>query len=57
MLGAHYRHDANRSKFGKSKGACIGLGWINATAFNIRPSVRDRHGTTILLVVACTGLG
>src|SRR5262249_31992941 len=37
---------------GKSKGACTGLGSINAAAFNIRPSVRDRDGdgVTILLV-------
>ena len=51
-LVAHYRHDANGSKSGKSKGACTGLGQINAAAFNIRPSVhdRDRDGMTILLV-------
>src|SRR5262249_46292857 len=50
-LVAHYRHDADRSKFGKSKGACTRLGQIDAAAFNIRPSVRDRdrHGMTILL--------
>src|SRR5262249_35575710 len=51
-LVAHHRDDTDRSKSGKSKGACTGLGQINAAAFNIRPSVRDRDrdGMTILLV-------
>ena len=51
-LVAHYRHDADGNKFGKSKGTCTGLGQINAAAFNIRPSVRDRDrdGITTLLV-------
>ena len=51
-LIGHHRHDTDRSKSGKSKGACTGLGQINAAAFNIRPSVRDRDrdGMTILLV-------
>src|SRR5262249_246662 len=51
-LVAHYRHDADGNKFGKSKGACTGLGQINAAAFNIRPPVRDhdRDGMPILLV-------
>src|SRR5256884_4132646 len=51
-LVAHHRHDTDKSKFGKSKGACTGLGQINAVAFNIRPSARDRDhdGMTILLV-------
>jgi hypothetical protein len=42
----------DRSKSGKSKGACTRLGQINAAALNIRPSVRDRDrdGLTILLV-------
>src|SRR5215831_7071334 len=39
---AHYRHDVDGNKSGKSKGTCTGLGQINAAAFNIRPSVRDR---------------
>ena len=49
---ARHRHDADRSESGKSEGTCTGLGQINATAFNIRPSVRDRDrdGMTILLV-------
>ena len=51
-LIAHHRHDTDRSKSGKSKGSCTGLGQINAAAFNIRPSIRDRNrdGMTILLV-------
>src|SRR5262249_56189695 len=51
-LVAHYRHDADGNKFGKSKGTCTGLGQINAAAFNIRPPVRDRDrdGITTLLV-------
>jgi hypothetical protein len=51
-LVAHHRHDTDKSKPGKSKGACTGLGQINAVAFNIRPSARDRDhdGMTILLV-------
>src|SRR5262245_38341436 len=51
-LVAHYRHDADGNKSGKSKGTCTGLGQINAAAFNIRPSVRDRDrdGITTLLV-------
>jgi hypothetical protein len=31
-LVAHYRHDTDRSKSGKIKGACTGLGQINAAA-------------------------
>src|SRR5262249_49194691 len=48
----HHRHDADTSKSGQSKGACTGLGQVNAATFNIRPSVRDRDrdGMTILLV-------
>src|SRR6516225_9585113 len=51
-LVAHYRHDADGNKSGKSKGTCTGLGQINAAAFNIRSSVRDRDrdGITTLLV-------
>jgi hypothetical protein len=51
-LIGHHRHDTDRSKSGKSKGACTGLGQIYAAAFNIRPSVRDRDRDcmTILLV-------
>jgi hypothetical protein len=51
-LVAHHRHDTDRSKSGKFKRARTGLGQINAAAFNIRPSVRDRDrdGMTILLV-------
>jgi hypothetical protein len=51
-LVAHHRHDADRSKSSKSKGTCTGLGQINAAAFNVRPSVRDRDrdGMTILLI-------
>ena len=51
-LVAHYRHDADGNKSGKSKDTCTGLGQINAAAFNIRPSVRDRDrdGITTLLV-------
>ena len=51
-LVAHYRHDADGNKSGKSKGICTGLGQINAAAFNIRSSVRDRDrdGITTLLV-------
>src|SRR5262249_23651482 len=51
-LVAHYRHDADENKSGKPKGTCTGLGQINAAAFNIRPSVRDRDrdGITTLLV-------
>jgi hypothetical protein len=51
-LVAHHRHDADRSKSGKSKGARTSLGQINAAAFNISPSVhdRDRDGMTTLLV-------
>src|SRR5215475_8813466 len=51
-LVAHHGHDTDGSKSGKSKGACTGLGQINAAAFNIRASVRDRDrdGMTILLV-------
>src|SRR6516165_2436087 len=51
-LVAHYRHGTDGNKSGKSKGTCTGLGQINAAAFNIRPSVRDRDrdGITILLV-------
>jgi hypothetical protein len=51
-LVAHNRHDTDRSKSGKIKGTCTCLGQINATAFNIGPSVRDRDrdGTTIPLV-------
>jgi hypothetical protein len=50
-LVAHH-HDADRGKSGKSKGACTGLGQINAAAFNVRPSIRDRDrdNMTILLV-------
>ena len=43
-LVAHHRHDVDRSKSGESKGTCTGLVQINAPAFNIRPSVRDRDG-------------
>jgi hypothetical protein len=55
-LVAHYRHDADGNKSGKSKGTCTGLGQINAAAFNIGPSVRDRDrdGMAILLVVTLT---
>jgi hypothetical protein len=51
-LVAHYRHDADGNKSCKSKGTCAGLGQINAAAFNIRSSVRDRDrdGITTLLV-------
>ena len=51
-LVAHYRHHADRSKPGKPKGACPGLGQINAAAFNVRSSVRnrDRDGMSGLLV-------
>jgi len=51
-LLAHHRHDTDTSKSGKSKGACTGLRQINAAAFNMRPSVSDRHrdGMTVLLV-------
>src|SRR5262249_3942123 len=51
-LVAHYRHDADGNKSGKSKGTCTGLGQINAAAFDIWPSVRDcdRDGITTLLV-------
>ena len=41
-LIAHYRQDGDWSKPGKPKGACTGRGQINAAAFNVRPSVRDR---------------
>jgi hypothetical protein len=52
VLVTHHGHDADRSKSGKSKGAGTGLGQINAAAFNIGPSVRDRdrNGMTIFLV-------
>ena len=52
LLIAHHRHDTDRSKSSKSKGACTGLGQINAAAFNIGSSVRarDRNGITIFLV-------
>ena len=51
-LVARHRHDIDRSKSDKSKGACTGLGQINAAAFDITASVRDRDrdGMTILLV-------
>src|SRR5262249_45910563 len=51
-LVAHHRHDADAGKSGKSKGTCTLLGQINAAAFNIRSSVRDRDrdGVAILLV-------
>src|SRR5262245_20133040 len=56
-LVAHYRHDADGNKFGKSKGTFTGLGQINAAAFNIRPSVRDRDRDGITLLVGDLDLG
>src|SRR5262249_29947706 len=55
-LVAHYRHNADRNKSGKSKGTCTGLGQVNAAAFNIRPSVRDRdrNGRPFSLLVTLT---
>ena len=42
----------DRSKSGKSKGTCTGLGQIDAAAFNIRPAIRDpdRNGMAVVLV-------
>ena len=55
-LVAHHRHDADRSKSGKSKDTRTGLGQINAAAFNMTSSIRDRDrgGMTVPLLVTLT---
>jgi hypothetical protein len=55
-LVAHHRHDTDRSKSIKSKGACTGLGQINAAAFSIRASVRDRDRDGMTICDLCAAI-